>query len=76
LFPRAAERAGLVAKEQSAPLKKVSDLVLPAVLLTGENEACVLLSVDHEKGQAEIVGRDTGFVATTVTLKDLEEDYS
>ncbi|GEM79000.1 type I secretion system permease/ATPase [Vibrio superstes] len=76
LFPRAAERAGLVAKEQSAPLKKVSDLVLPAILLTGENEACVLLSVDIEKGQAEIVGRETGFVATTTTLKDLEEDYS
>ncbi|GEA52170.1 ABC transporter [Vibrio inusitatus NBRC 102082] len=76
LFARAAERAGLVAKEQSASLKKVSDLVLPAILLTGENEACVLLSVDHENGQAEIVGRETGFVATTTTLKDLEKDYS
>ncbi|GAD91412.1 MULTISPECIES: type I secretion system permease/ATPase [Vibrio] len=76
LFSRAAQRAGLVAKEQSASLTKVSTLVLPAILLTGENEACVLLSVDNDNGQAEIVSTKTGFVATTVTLADLEEDYS
>ncbi|OBT16997.1 ABC transporter [Vibrio sp. UCD-FRSSP16_10] len=76
LFPRAAERAGLVAKEQSLALDKVSDLVLPAILLTGENEACVLLSVNPDNGQAEIVSQNTGFVATTVTLEELEQDYS
>ncbi|CAM3969040.1 type I secretion system permease/ATPase [Vibrio neonatus] len=76
LFSRAAQRAGLVAKEQSASLSKVSTLVLPAILLTGENEACVLLSVDKNNGQAEIVSPKTGFVATTVTLAELEEDYS
>ncbi|GAD80767.1 type I secretion system permease/ATPase [Vibrio ezurae] len=76
LFSRAAQRAGLVAKEQCAPLSKVSTLVLPAILLTGENEACVLLSVDSDTGQAEIVSPNTGFIATTVTLSELEQDYS
>lgn len=38
LFARAAERAGLVAKEQTAPLSKISQLTLPAVLLTGKTK--------------------------------------
>lgn len=57
LLPRAAERAGLVAKEKNAPLEKVSELTLPAILLTGHDEACVLLSIDQEKGQAEIISK-------------------
>ncbi|CAM2915097.1 type I secretion system permease/ATPase [Vibrio rarus] len=76
LFPRAAERAGLVAKEQSASLNQVSDLVLPAILLTGEDEACVLLSINTDTGQAEIVSPKNGFVATTISLQELTVEYS
>lgn len=81
LFPRAAERAGLIAKERTAKeknaaLNSITDLVLPAVLLIGENEACVLLSMDEQSRQAEIVSPTNEFVATTVTLDELEQEFS
>ncbi|WP_261817898.1 type I secretion system permease/ATPase [Vibrio gallicus] len=76
LFARAAERAGLVAKEQTAPLSKISQLTLPAVLLTGKNEACVLLSLDEQTQQAEIVQLDSGFITTSIALPELEQQYS
>ena len=41
LFPRAAQRAGLSAGLIKRPLNKISNLVLPAVLLLNNDQACV-----------------------------------
>lgn len=76
LLPRAAERAGLVAKEQKASIDKISELTLPAILLTGKDDACVLLNIDHDNDQAEIISLNSGFIATTVDLSELSEGYS
>lgn len=62
LFPRSAERAGLVAKENRAELDKISQLVLPVVLILKGGDACVLNSVNKETGEAEIVTGESGLV--------------
>ncbi|CAJ95487.1 ABC-type bacteriocin/lantibiotic exporter [Cupriavidus necator] len=43
LFPRAAARAGMSARLVKRPLGDIPDLVLPAILLLDQGEACVLL---------------------------------
>jgi ATP-binding cassette subfamily C protein LapB len=74
LFPRAAERAGLAAKVVTRGVDKISELVLPAVLLLNEGRACVL-SARTADGRYEIVNPDTGGVAE-VPLETLEKDYA
>ncbi len=75
LFPRAAERAGLVAKENRSKLNEIPDLILPVVLLLKSGEACVLNSVNHEKQEAEIVTGESGLVPVSMPLSDLEERF-
>jgi len=55
LFIRAAERAGLSAKVVERSLKQISSLVLPAVLILKNNDACVLREIDFERAEAEIL---------------------
>ncbi|KHD25955.1 ABC transporter [Vibrio caribbeanicus] len=75
LFPRSAERAGLVAKENRAPLKEISQLVLPVVLLLKSGDACVLNSINDDKSEVEIVTGDSGLVPVSISWSDLEEQY-
>ncbi|KIE21878.1 ABC transporter [Vibrio sinaloensis] len=75
LFPRSAERAGLVAKENRAPLKDISQLVLPVVLLLKSGDACVLNSINDDKSEVEIVTGDSGLVPVSISWSDLEEQY-
>ena len=76
LFPRSAERAGLVAKENRADLSSISQLVLPVVLILKEGDACVLNSINKDSGEVEIVTGDTGLVPISITKDELEEQYS
>ncbi|NIY82888.1 type I secretion system permease/ATPase [Vibrio hepatarius] len=76
LFPRSAERAGLVAKENRAELDKISQLVLPVVLILKGGDACVLNSVNKDTGEAEIVTGESGLVPISMTLGDLNEQYT
>jgi ATP-binding cassette subfamily C protein LapB len=55
LFPRAAERAGFIAKSQRLSLDSLSPLLLPCILLQKDGGACVLLALDHEKDEACVV---------------------
>ncbi|EEY99756.1 ABC transporter transmembrane region [Vibrio sp. RC586] len=75
LFPRSAERAGLVAKENRAPLDKIPHLVFPVVLLLKGGEACVLNSINAESKEAEIVTAESGMVPVAYPLDDLEALY-
>ncbi len=75
LFPRAAERAGLVAKENRSKLNEIPDLILPVVLLLKSGEACVLNSVNHEKQEAEIVTGESGLVPVSLPLSDLNDRF-
>ncbi len=76
LLPRAAERAGLVAKENRVELDKISSLILPAILLLKDGDSCVLNSIDVEKQEAEITTLESGMVPISIPLEDLLEQYT
>ncbi|MDW6004977.1 type I secretion system permease/ATPase [Vibrio mangrovi] len=75
LFPRAAERAGLVAKENRAKLIEIPKLIFPVVLLLRGGESCVLLSISEEQQEAEVVTEASGMVPISYSLQELEERY-
>lgn len=75
LFLRAAERAGLSAKVIQRPLVQVKNLVLPAVLLLHDNDACVLTHIDVENGKAEIIDAQSGG-RSVVNLQTLIDQHS
>jgi ATP-binding cassette subfamily C protein LapB len=75
LLPRAAERAGLVAKENRSSLLEISQLVLPVVLILKNGEACVLNSINEEKTEAEIVTGESGLVPISITIEELNQLY-
>ncbi|MDG3086286.1 type I secretion system permease/ATPase [Vibrio hannami] len=76
LFPRSAERAGLVAKENRTPLSDISDLVLPVVLLLKDGDACVLVSVNESTQEAEVVTIDSHLIPIAIPLEELEQQYT
>lgn len=75
LFPRAAERAGLVAKENRSTLQQIPKLVFPVVLLLKGGEACVLNSINEESQEAEIVTAESGLIPVALPLEELTERY-
>jgi len=74
LFVRAAERAGLTAKVIRRPLERISPMVLPAVLLLNNAQACILKAF-KPNGTVEIVDPETGG-ASEVALEQLRRLYS
>lgn len=75
LFPRSAERAGLVAKENRSDLENIPHLILPAVLLLKQGEACVLNSIDIAKQEAEIITAESGMVPIIIPVEELKEQF-
>jgi ATP-binding cassette subfamily C protein LapB len=74
LFNRAAERAGLSSKVVKRQMRKISNLVLPAVLLLDDTNACILLEVKGKK--ARVIFPETGAGESEIELKDLEALYT
>lgn len=75
LFPRAAERAGLVARENRSDIEQISQLVLPVVLMLKGGDACVLNAIHSEKQEAEIVNVESGLAPISIPLGDLQLQY-
>ncbi len=75
LFIRAAARAGLAAKVVKRPLAKISSLVLPAVLLLNDRQACVLVET-APSGMAKIIQPEAGAGVKEIALDDLNKAYS
>lgn len=75
LFIRAAARSGLSARVVNRPLKKISNLVLPAVLLLHEQQACVALEIDVDHGKARLLLPETEAGEQTISLDMLERRY-
>lgn len=76
LLPRAAERAGLVAKENRGDLQNISSLILPAILVLKGGDSCVLNSFNVETQEAEITTLESGMVPIAIALPDLLEQYA
>jgi len=74
LFPRAAQRAGLSAGLVSRPLERISSLVLPAVLLLNDAQACILIS--REGDNCTILLPEIQDGIKTVSLKELADNYT
>jgi len=75
LLPRAAERAGLIAKENRAKLKDIPKLVFPVILLLRGGEACVINSIDEDAGEVEIITGESGMIPIAYPIDDLEARY-
>ncbi len=75
LFIRAAKRAGFSAALRKRSLSQISKLVLPAVLLLENDNACVLISVDDELNQAVLFQPESGG-SHTCTLDELAASYT
>lgn len=76
LFPRAAQRAGLDARENKQTLSQISPLLLPVILLLKAGDSCVLLSFNEEKGEAEIVLPQADNQKQWVKISDLDNVYT
>jgi ATP-binding cassette subfamily C protein LapB len=77
LFIRAAERANLSAQLLKRSLAQFNPLMLPAVLLLKDQQACILVKyLDKKKKQAQIILPMTGEGTLTISRKDLQANYS
>ena len=74
LFPRAAERAGLSARLIRRPLNRISRIVLPAVLLLRNQQACVLMRIQGD--EAVVLLPESGEGMAPVPLSDLADQYT
>jgi len=74
LFVRAAERAGFSTRLVNRPLKEISNLVLPAILLLKDNKTSILSSKKDDQYTLILPETDSG--EKTVTHEQLEEEYS
>ena len=75
LFVRAAEIQGYSARILKRAVRRISNLVLPAVLLLKDGKACVLTRLDG-KDTAQIIFPETGYGAKAVELADITGLYS
>ncbi|MCU7933202.1 MAG: type I secretion system permease/ATPase [Candidatus Thiodiazotropha sp. (ex Codakia rugifera)] len=76
LFLRAAERAELSARVVRRPLKKISSLVLPVVLLLKGRQSCVLMENDKGSDLLTIVQPESGEGSHQISREALEQEYS
>jgi ATP-binding cassette subfamily C protein LapB len=72
---RAAERAGMDSKVvYRENIGKISSLVLPCILILQNNNACVLTAVGQDR--ADVIFPESDGAATTVSLPDLDKEFS
>ena len=74
LFPRAAQRAGLSAGLIKRPLNKISNHVLPAVLILNNDQACVL--INRSGDNLTIVIPESRIGEKVICIESLQKEYS
>jgi ATP-binding cassette subfamily C protein LapB len=74
LFVRAAGRAGLAAGLVKRPLEKISNLVLPAVLILKNEKTCIL--VKKEDDHCTIIVPETDSGEKSVSFDELAAEYT
>lgn len=75
LFVRAAKQMRFAAHINKRSLSKISNLVLPAVLIFHDNNACVLTRVNDDD-TAEVVFPENPEEARTITWEELVDNYA
>lgn len=72
---RAAARQGFAARIVKRPLKRISNLALPAILLLADGNACLLTRI-NPGGTVDLVMPESGFGARTLPVDDLQARYA
>jgi ATP-binding cassette subfamily C protein LapB len=75
LAERAATRAGMATRLQRLALDHIDAAALPAILILGGNQACVLLGHDAQ-GNARVLLAETGQGAVTMAPAELAARYA
>jgi len=75
LFSRAASRAGLKSSLFHRPLRQISPLQLPVILLLSNQSACILDSFNEDKTKAKIILPSEDPVPQWVDIDVLEDEY-
>ena len=76
LASRAAARAGLSSRVLGRPLKQMSTLELPCILLLSPDKACVLTDINYKDQTLTILLPETGMGKQIVPIDQIEERYS
>ena len=76
LLPRAAEKAGLQAKDNKSALNDISPLLFPVIALLKGGDSCVILSIDNETDEAEVVLSQSGDSQQWININDLNQQYT
>jgi ATP-binding cassette, subfamily C, bacterial LapB len=76
LFARAASRAGLSAKLVRRDLRRIDEVLLPAVLLLKGEEACILLGWDESGDNARLLFPETGQGSVQLSRDELLARYA
>ena len=56
-------------------LEQIDNALLPAILLLKDNQACVLLNIDHTNGQAKLLFPESGQGEVPLSIDELRERY-
>ena len=75
LFVRAAERAGLTTKLMRRPIRKISRLVLPVVMILEDNSACVLTGINKDD-TIEVIFPEVSDGVKVMPMSELDEQYA
>ncbi len=75
IFERAAKRAQFSSRLVKKPIGSLNQALYPAILLLNDNRACVLRSINDD-GQAVVIFPELPNAESTLSLADLEKDYS
>ncbi|MDO6583511.1 type I secretion system permease/ATPase [Photobacterium sp. 2_MG-2023] len=75
LLPRAAEKAGLEAKEEKLAVDKLPPMLLPAILLLKGNNACVVVSINHEKQKLAILSPQFDSEERWLSFSEFNDSY-
>ncbi|WP_237446110.1 type I secretion system permease/ATPase [Sinobacterium norvegicum] len=76
LLTRAAAQVGVKAKQVAKPLTEISNNLLPVILLLNEGDACVLLQLDTDKGEAVVILPKESLQEQSIPLDQLDQRYS
>ena len=75
LFARAARRAHLKTQLVRTPLAQLKDALLPAIVLSQNQEACVLLGFNADRSQARVLYPEHGDAPVDVPVAKLNANY-
>lgn len=74
-FSRAAKKAGFISQLQKRKLKDIPSLVLPVILNLKDDNACLLLKINHEEKTAQVIIPSLDDKPVQVTMEKLEQEY-